>query len=83
MQASILFIFMLIECKTLYNSRVHSDNFPQHRTTQYAQPEKQTKEPCIIGGESQTTGFYPAIKEKLRRRKEEICNLQNTQKGQH
>ena len=37
---------MLIEHKTLYNSRVHSHNFPQHRTTQYAQPEKQTKELC-------------------------------------
>ena len=42
----IFYILMLIECKTLYDSRVHSDNIPQCRTIQYAQPEKQAKEPC-------------------------------------
>ena len=51
MQASILVIFKLIERKTLYDPSVHSCNIPQCRTTQYAQPEKQAKELCIIGGE--------------------------------
>ena len=37
---------MLIERKTLYDSRVHSHNIPQCHATQDAQPEKQTKEPC-------------------------------------
>ena len=39
---------MLIECKTLYNSRVHSHNIPQHRAIHYAPPEKQAKELCIL-----------------------------------
>ena len=43
---------MLIERKTLYDSRVHSHNISQHCTIHYAPPEKQAKETCIIGGES-------------------------------
>ena len=41
---------MLIEHKTLYDSRVHSHNIPQHHTIHYAPPEKQAKEPCTLGG---------------------------------
>ena len=41
-----IFILMLIECKTLYDSRANSHNIPQHRAIQYAPPEKQAKEPC-------------------------------------
>ena len=48
MQASILVIFKLIERKTLYDPRVHSRNIPQCRATQYAQTEKQAKEPCRL-----------------------------------
>ena len=70
MQASILFIFMLIEHKTLYDSRVHSHNFPQHRPIQYAQPEKQAKEPCIIGGEYPDNRFLSSNKRKTEKEKE-------------
>ena len=40
------FILKLIECKTLYDPRVHSHNIPQCHAIYYAQPEKQAKEPC-------------------------------------
>ena len=36
----------MIECKTLDSSKGTSHNIPQHHTMQYAQPEKQAKEPC-------------------------------------
>ena len=45
---------MLIECKTLYNSRVHSHNIPQHCAIHYAPPEKQTKELCSQKKEAKT-----------------------------
>ena len=70
MQASILFIFRLIERKTLYDSRVYSHDFPQHRATQYAQPEKQTKEPCINGGEYPDNRFLSSNKRKTEKEKE-------------
>ena len=41
-----IFILMLIERKTLYDSRVHSHNIPQHCAIHYAPPEKQAKELC-------------------------------------
>ena len=59
---------MLIERKTLYDSRVHSHNIPQHCAIQYAQPEKQAKEPCIIGGEYQDNRFLPSNKRKTEKR---------------
>ena len=61
---------MLIERKTLYDSRVHSHNIPQCRAIQYAQPEKQAKEPCIIGGEYPDNSFLPSNKRKTEKEKE-------------
>ena len=61
---------MLIERKTLYDSRVYSHNFPQHHATQYAQPEKQTKELCIIGGEYPDNRFLSSNKRKTEEEKE-------------
>ena len=52
-----IFILMLIECKTLYDPRVHSHNIPQHRTIHYAPPEKQAKELCS----SQVNTITPAF----------------------
>ena len=61
---------MLIERKTLYDPRVHSHNIPQCHTTQYAQPEKQAKEPCIIGGEYPDNRFSIHNKRKTEKEKE-------------
>ena len=37
--------------------------FPNVAQYIYAQPEKQAKELCIIGGESRQQVFYPAIQD--------------------
>ena len=44
--------------------------FPNVMQYIYAQPEKQAKELCIIGGESGQQVFYPAIQGKLSKEKE-------------
>ena len=61
---------MLIERKTLYDSRVHSHNFPQHHAIQYALPEEQAKEPYIIGGEYLDNRFLSSNKRKTEKEKE-------------
>ena len=38
----------MIEHKTLDSSKGTSHNIPQHHATQYAQPEKQEKGPCML-----------------------------------
>ena len=49
---------------------------------QYVQPEKEAKEPCIIWWRIWATGFYPAIKDKLKKgRKEELRYFQFMRKG--
>ena len=44
--------------------------FPNVTQYIYAQPEKQAKELCIIGGESGQQVFYPAITRKTEKEKE-------------
>ena len=65
------------------SSKGTSHNIPQHCATQYAQQEKQAKEPLHnLVEKIQATGFYPAIKDKPKKgRKEELRYLQFIRKG--
>ena len=55
---------------------VHSHNIPQCHATQYAEPEKQAKEPCIIGGEYPDNRFLSSNRGKTEKEKKEGGNLQ-------
>ena len=62
---------MLLERKTLYDTRVHSHNIPQCRKIHLCTTrETEEKELCIIGGESRQQVFYTAIKKTDKTEKE-------------
>ena len=63
---------MLLERKTLYDTRAHSRNIPQHRKIHLCTTrETEEKELCIIGGEPGQQVFYTAIKKKEKKEKTE------------
>ena len=87
MQVLLVIYFMLLERKTLYDTRVHSHNPQCCKIHLCTTREIEEKELCIIDGESGQQVFYTAIKkkkkkkEKLRKKegREEIHNLQKHQ----
>ena len=82
----VLVIFMLIECKTLYDPRVCSRNIPQRHAIHLCTTRETGKRTLHnwwrISGQQV---FYPAITRKTEKEKEggNSQPSKNTRKGQH